>query len=46
MKICVVTPRFNIAGVALAQHRFARALAAAGHQVDLVIGRVPRFSRP
>ena len=40
MKICVVTPRFNIAGVALAQHRFARALAAAGHQVDLVIGRV------
>ena len=40
MRICVVTPRFNIAGVSLAQHRFARALAAAGHQVDLVIGRV------
>ena len=28
-----------ISGVALAQHRFARALAARGHQVDLVIGR-------
>ena len=40
MKICVVTPRFMISGVALAQHRFARALAARGHQVDLVIGRV------
>ena len=40
MKICVVTPRFMISGVALAQHRFARALAARGHAVDLVIGRV------
>ena len=40
MRICVVTPRFAISGVPLAQHRFARALAAAGHQVDLVIGRV------
>ena len=40
MKICVVTPRYMISGVALAQHRFARSLAAAGHQVDLVIGRV------
>lgn len=29
-----------ISGVALAQHRFARALAAAGHDVDFVIGRV------
>lgn len=40
MKIGVVTPRYIISGVALAQHRFARALAAAGHEVDFVIGRV------
>lgn len=40
MKICVVTPRYMISGVALAQHRFARALAAKGHEVDFVIGRV------
>lgn len=40
MKICVVTPLFAIAGVPLAQLRFARALAANGHQVDLVIGRI------
>lgn len=40
MKICVVTPRFAISGVPLAQWRLARALAAKGHDVDLVIGRV------
>lgn len=40
MKICVITPRYMISGVALAQHRFARALGAAGHDVDFVIGRV------
>jgi glycosyltransferase involved in cell wall biosynthesis len=40
VKICVITPRYMISGVALAQHRFARALGAAGHEVDLVIGRV------
>ena len=40
MKICVATPRYMISGVALAQHRFARALAAAGHEVDFIIGRV------
>lgn len=40
VKICVVTPRYMLSGVALAQHRFARALAAAGHDVDLVVGRV------
>jgi glycosyltransferase involved in cell wall biosynthesis len=40
MKIAVVTPRFAISGVPLAQYRFARALAAAGHKVDLIIGRV------
>lgn len=40
MKVCVVTPRYAISGVPLAQWRFARALAAQGHQVDLIIGRV------
>lgn len=40
MKICVVTPRFTIAGVPLAQLRFARALANEGHEVDLVIGQI------
>jgi glycosyltransferase involved in cell wall biosynthesis len=40
MKVCVVTPRYAISGVPLAQWRFARALAAQDHQVDLIIGRV------
>jgi glycosyltransferase involved in cell wall biosynthesis len=40
MKLCVVTPRFAIAGVPLAQLRFARALAAIGHEVNLVIGYI------
>ena len=40
MKICVVTPLYAIAGVPLAQLRFARALAEGGHDVDLVIGRI------
>ena len=39
MKICVVTPRYAVAGVPLAQLRFARALAAKGHDVDMLIGR-------
>jgi glycosyltransferase involved in cell wall biosynthesis len=38
MKISVITPRFAIAGVPLAQVRFARALVDRGHDVDLVIG--------
>ena len=47
MKICVVTPRFAIAGVPLAQLRFARALADMGHDVDLVIGFVdPQYKFP
>ena len=47
MKICVVTPLFAIAGVPLAQLRFARALADKGHSVDLVIGRIdPQFQFP
>jgi len=39
LKITVITPRLAIAGVPLAQFRFARALAARGHDVDLVIGQ-------
>ncbi len=47
MKICVVTPRYAIAGVPLAQLRFARALAKEGHDVDLVIGYVdPQYVFP
>ena len=47
MKICVVTPRFAIAGVPLAQLRFARALADKGHDVDLVVGYVdPMYEFP
>lgn len=38
MKIAVVTPRFAISGVPLAQLRFARALSNAGHDVELLIG--------
>ena len=41
LKVCVVTPRFTISGVPLAQLRFARALAEAGHRVDLIIGWAP-----
>lgn len=40
-RICVITPRFTISGVPLAQLRFARALAEAGHQVELIVGFVP-----
>ena len=40
MKICVVTPRFAISGVPLAQIRFAQTLARDGHKVDLIIGYV------
>jgi glycosyltransferase involved in cell wall biosynthesis len=40
MKICVLSPIFALAGVPLAQLRFARALASAGHDVDLVFGHV------
>ena len=43
-RICVVTPRFTISGVPLAQLRFARALAEAGNTVDLVVGYVPEGS--
>jgi glycosyltransferase involved in cell wall biosynthesis len=40
MNILVVTPNFSIAGVPLAQIRFARALSARGHSVTLMIGHV------
>src|SRR4051812_17478129 len=47
MKICVLTPNFTIAGVPLAQIRFARALANKGHDVDLVIGFIdPQYEFP
>lgn len=47
MKICVVTARYAIAGVPLAQIRFARALAKKGCDVDLVIGYVdPQYVFP
>ncbi|RLT20789.1 MAG: glycosyltransferase, partial [Planctomycetota bacterium] len=47
MKISVITPRFAIAGVPLAQLRFARALSDKGHDVDLVVGYVdPMYEFP
>lgn len=47
MKICVVTPLYAIAGVPLAQIRFAQALAKRGHDVDLVFGYVaPHLQLP
>lgn len=42
MNVLVVTPVFSIAGVPLAQVRFARALAARGHRVTLMIGHIDR----
>ena len=41
MKIAIVTPVFSIAGVPLAQHRFARALVKKGHEVELIVGFLP-----
>ena len=41
MKIAIVTPVFSIAGVPLAQHRFARALVKKGYEVELIIGFLP-----
>jgi len=47
MKICIVTPLFAISGVPLAQIRFARAWAAKGYKVDLLIGRIdPEYQFP
>lgn len=47
MKITVITPRFALAGVPLAQIRFARALARRGHEVKLIVGFVdPAYEFP
>lgn len=47
MKITVVTPVLSIAGVPLAQLRFARALARRGHEVTLLVGWIePAFNMP
>lgn len=47
MKITVLTGRYALSGVPLAQARFARALAAAGHEVDFLIGAINEgFSAP
>lgn len=47
LKICVITPLFAFSGVPLAQIRFARALASAGHDVDLTLGRInPELNFP
>lgn len=47
MKIWVLAARYAISGVPLAQLRFARALAAKGHDVHLLIGAVnPGYELP
>lgn len=47
MNILVVTPRYAISGVPLAQARFAAALAEAGHTVTFMVGRCdPDLSIP
>jgi glycosyltransferase involved in cell wall biosynthesis len=40
VKICVVVARYSLSGVPLTQIRFARSLAARGHDVDLVFGHI------
>tara|TARA_Y100000389_G_C17467288_1_gene526806 strand:+ start:215 stop:1300 length:1086 start_codon:yes stop_codon:yes gene_type:complete len=40
MKILVLAGRYGLSGVPLAQLRFARALAAEGHNVELIYGAV------
>jgi len=42
MKITIITPRYAIAGVPLAQIRFAKAFAKKGYDVDLIIGYAER----
>ena len=41
MKIHIITPNYTIAGVPLAQLRFARALLKKGFEVELIVGNVP-----
>lgn len=40
MKIAIITPVFTLAGVPLAQFRFAEALSKSGYHVELIIGHV------
>jgi len=40
MKISIITPRFSLAGVPLAQIRFSKSLSSLGHDVVLIIGHV------
>ena len=40
MKISVITPRYALAGVPLAQFRLAKALSLLGHDVILIVGHV------
>jgi glycosyltransferase involved in cell wall biosynthesis len=40
MKISIITPRFSLAGVPLAQIRFAKSLLHLGHEVTLIIGYI------
>jgi len=47
LKIAVLSARFAISGVPLAQLRFSRALASAGHHVDFLIGLLnPGYDKP
>jgi len=46
MKISVLTGRYALSGVPLAQMRFSRALARAGHNVDFLIGLVNACGMP
>ena len=47
MKITIITPVFGVAGVPLAQIRFAKALLKQGHEVHLIFGFVDaRFTIP
>ena len=46
MKIAVITPRFTIAGVPLAQIRFAKALQKLNHDVEMLVGFIdPLFDQ-
>ena len=40
MKVCVISPILNIAGVPLAQLRLSKALSKKGHDVDLIFGNI------
>jgi glycosyltransferase involved in cell wall biosynthesis len=40
MKISVITPRYSLSGVPLAQFRLAKALLSLGHEVILIVGYV------